>query len=190
MNMLFSSITRRTPFHTLALAITALIFATLPGQANQPAPDQGTAKFEIRFLTGMIDHHHMAVMMAELCAGRVVHAELQSLCDSIRASQSEEIQEMQVWLRDWYGINYQPQMKPGDQRMLADMAEMSGAEFEIEFMEMMIKHHSAALKEAQTCERRAFHPELRQLCQNIISTQSQEISQMRNWLCVWYGICK
>ena len=174
-----------------ALTTAALLFGSaLPAAASQPAPDTGTAKYEIRFLTNMIDHHHMAIMMAELCAGRVVHAELQSLCDSIRASQSEEMMEMQGWLRDWYGINYQPEMKPGDERMMADMAEMSGEEFEIEFMEMMIKHHSKAIKEGQTCERRAFHAELRQLCQNIISTQSQEISQMRNWLCVWYSICK
>ena len=191
MNTLVSSITRSTTLNIVAPAIAALLLVVAPStQANQPAPNQGTAKFETRFLTGMIDHHHMAVMMAELCPGRTTHAELMQLCESIRMSQMEEIEMMQGWLRDWYGVNYEPEMKPSDQRMMQDMAMMSGEEFEIEFMEMMIEHHSKAIKEAQKCERRAFHSELQQLCHNIISTQSQEISQMQRWLCTWYGRCK
>ena len=173
------------------LGIAALLFGTtLSAPASQPAPNRGTANFEVRFLTGMIDHHHMAVMMAEMCPGRATHAELLQLCESIRTSQMEEIEMMQQWLRDWYGVNYAPEMKPRDERMMAEMAMMSGEEFEIEFMEMMSEHHSRAIKEAQKCERRAFHPELQQLCHNIISTQSAEISQMQQWLCIWYGRCK
>ena len=183
--------TRSSAMFIPAIASAALLFSSaLPAAASQPAPDKGTAKYEIRFLTNMIDHHHMAIMMAELCETRATHDELRSLCTNIRTSQSQEMTRMQGWLRDWYGINHEPEMKAADERMLAEMAAMSGEEFEIEFMEMMIEHHSKAIKEAQTCERRAFHAEIRQLCRNIISTQSQEMSQMRNWLCIWYGICR
>ena len=138
----------------------------------------------------MIDHHHMAAMMADLCPGRATHTELMQLCESIRMSQMEEIELMQSWLRTWYGINYEPEMKPSDERMMQNMAAMSGEEFEVEFMEMMIEHHSKATKEAQKCERRASHSELHQLCENIINTQSLEISQMQQWLCTWYARCK
>jgi uncharacterized protein (DUF305 family) len=180
------------PSKVPAIFATAVLFivTALAAHANQPAPNQGTAKFETRFLTGMIDHHHMAIMMAELCPGRASHPELLQLCDSIRTSQSAEMESMTGWLRDWYGINYEPEMKPADERMLAEMAAMSGEEFEIEFMEMMIEHHGKAIKEAEKCEPRAFHAPLRQLCQNIINTQSAELSQMRRWLCIWYAICK
>jgi hypothetical protein len=34
---------------------------------------------------------------------------------------------------------------------------------------------------------RATHPELLQLAQNIVTTQGQEIAQMRGWALAWYG---
>lgn len=36
---------------------------------------------------------------------------------------------------------------------------------------------------------RAYHAELRALCENIIVAQSAEIEQMQTWLCQWYGEC-
>lgn len=157
--------------------------------ASAPAPSPSTANFEIRFMTGMIDHHQMAVEMAEICLSKAVHEELRSMCQNIIATQSAEIQEMQSWLQQWYGITYEPTMKPGDQKMLERLASLSGAEFEIAFMEMMIKHHEGAIKEARHCLDKAAHAELRELCENIIATQSAEIQQMRTWLCQWYGEC-
>jgi len=138
----------------------------------------------------MIDHHHMAVMMAEMCLGKAIHPELRSLCESIRTAQMAEIEEMQAWLQDWYGITYEPVMKPGDEQMMERLASLSGAEFEIAFMEMMIKHHEKAIKEGRHCLDKASHIELRELCESIITTQSAEIEQMQTWLCQWYGECR
>jgi uncharacterized protein (DUF305 family) len=158
--------------------------------ASAPAPSPSTSNFEIKFMTDMIDHHQMAVMMAEMCIAKAIHPELRSLCESIRTAQMAEIEEMQAWLQDWYGITYQPVMKPGDQQMMERLAALSGAEFEIAFMEMMIKHHEKAIKEGQHCLDKAYHAELRELCQNIITTQSAEIALMETWLCQWYGQCR
>jgi uncharacterized protein (DUF305 family) len=172
----------------------ALIFAAAatPAQTatSGPAPDRATARYEIDFMQDMIDHHAMAIEMAQMCLEKAIHEELRQLCGEIIAAQQEEIQQMQSWLQQWYGISYSPQMKPGDMRMMEKMAELSGAEFEIEFMQMMIKHHLKAIREASKCVERVFHDELREMCENIIVTQAAEIEQMRTWLCDWYGICK
>jgi uncharacterized protein (DUF305 family) len=158
--------------------------------ASTSAPSPSQARYEIDFMEDMIDHHHMAIMMAELCVEKAVHAELRELCTQIIAAQQAEIIQMQSWLQTWYGITYQPQMKPGDMKMMERMAAMTGAEFEIAFMEMMIKHHSKAVKEGEHCLDRAYHPELRTLCQDIVQTQTAEIALMQSWLCSWYGICR
>ena len=121
------------------IALAAVVYA------DAPAPNRGQANYEVRFLTMMIDHHNMAVMMAMLCEGRTVHPDLQQMCDDIINSQSAEIAEMQGWLRDWYDREHEPQMKPSDQRMLNRLASLSGEEFEIAFMTAMIKHHSIAV---------------------------------------------
>ena len=47
--------------------------------ASAPAPSQSVSNFEIKFMTDMIDHHHMAVMMAEMGLAKAIHPELRSL---------------------------------------------------------------------------------------------------------------
>jgi uncharacterized protein (DUF305 family) len=157
--------------------------------ASGPAPTKAQAKYEIDFLQSMIDHHMMAVMMAELCVEKAVHRELRSLCRDIIAAQSAEIEQMQGWLQEWYGITYEPRMTRTMQKEMDRLAALSGAEFEIVFMEMMVAHHEKAIREAERCVDRAYHPELEQLCEGIIATQSAEIEQMQQWLCEWYGRC-
>jgi uncharacterized protein (DUF305 family) len=174
-----------------ALIAVVLVAAVQPARAEAPAPDPQTARYEVRFLEGMIDHHAMAVMMAEMCLHHAVHPELLAMCENIMTTQSQEIAVMQSWLQDWYGMAYEPQMPPGHhQSMHQRVMRMSPQEFEIWFMRTMIRHHEGAIREAEVCLDRADHPELLSLCQNIIVTQRAEIQQMQAWLCDWYGLCR
>jgi uncharacterized protein (DUF305 family) len=174
----------------VTLSLGFVVASAAQTQQSGPAPDKATAKYEIDFMQDMIDHHAMAVQMANMCVQKAIHEELRALCQNIITTQSQEISEMQTWLSAWYGISYSPQMKPGDMRMMERLASLSGAEFEIEFMEMMIKHHLKAIREASKCVERVYHEELREMCENIITSQAAEIEQMRTWLCQWYGICR
>ena len=74
------------------------------------------------------------------------------------------------------GVSHSPQMSAGMQQQLARMAEMSGAEFEIAFMESMIRHHWKAVIRGASCINRAYHAELIQLCGQIVETQTAEIT--------------
>ena len=167
----------------------AAILAAAPGTASAPAPDRRTARWEIDFMQDMIDHHMMAVMTARVCVEKAVHEELRALCQDIIAAQSAEMEQMQSWLRQWYGVSHEPRMTPGMELKVEKLASLSGAEFEIAFMEMMIRHHEKAIKKGEECLDRAYHAELRQLCENIIAAQTEEIARMRAWLCEWYGEC-
>ena len=157
---------------------------------SEPAPGQATTNYEIKCMQGMIDHHMMAVMTAEPCIDKAVHEELRSMCEQIVAIQTREIETMQAWLESWYGVTYEPTMKPGMMQEVERLAALDGADFEIAFMEMMIKHHEGAIREAQHCVDRAYHPELIALCEDIIAAQQAEIQQLQTWLCEWYGECK
>jgi hypothetical protein len=79
---------------------------------------------------------------------------------------------MQSWLQEWYGISYEPQMKPGDMQQMEKLAVTSGEEFEIVFMEMRIKHHEKAIKQTTQCAERAYHDALVDMCEDIITTCS------------------
>lgn len=169
---------------TLFAATMAAV--TVPVSAEAPAPNKQTAQYEVRFMENMIDHHAMAVMMAEMCTMKAVHLELISTCENIIASQSEQIEMLQTWLQDWYGITYEPKMMMGE---MQGHMQMDPTQFEVWFMKRMISHHAAAIREAEDCLQEAYHSELKGLCQNIIVAQSQEIEMMQTWLCEWYGVC-
>jgi uncharacterized protein (DUF305 family) len=171
----------------LSALVAGCVLLVAPGFADGPAPTPAAAHYEVKFMTDMIDHHMMAVMMSQHCLEKAVHTELRAMCQNIIETQTAEINLMQSWLQSWYGISYEPEMKMTGEmkRMMSMSAEM----FEIEFMQMMIRHHFKAIKEAQQCQRRAYHPELIQLCQKIEATQTQEIQTMQTWLCSWYSIC-
>lgn len=158
--------------------------------ALEPAPTNAAARFEVRFMTNMIDHHMMAVMMAETCVAEAEHADLRTMCEDIIEAQMAEIEEMQRWLADWYGVGHEPQMTPGMERQIDRLAALEGADFEIAFMEEMIRHHRKAVREGEHCVDRAHHSELIVMCEDIVATQTAEIAQMEAWLCDWYGECR
>ena len=61
---------------------------------------------------------------------------------------------------------------------------------EIAFLEMMIKHHASAVREAGLCVRGASHADLKTFCSNVHTAQEAEIAQMKGWLCQWYQKCR
>lgn len=157
-----------------------------PARADAPPADQQTARFEVDFLTGMIDHHTMAITMSENCLERATHQELRALCQSVIETQAAEIEQMQAWLAGWYGVSYEPQLSTGDMRSMRRLERLSGAEYEVRFMRSLIRHHWAAIREAESCLDQAEHSALRELCQDIRSVQLQEIATLQEWLADWY----
>jgi uncharacterized protein (DUF305 family) len=183
---MFARMQPRRPSYLFVLALLSSF--SFAARAEEPAPEPSAAGYEVRFLEGMIDHHAMAVMMGEMCLDMATHEELRAVCASIVSGQSHEITVMQGWLQDWYGISYAPEMKHTGQ--MKKLAGLEDAEFEIAFMEMMIRHHEAAVREGARCVERAYHDELLELCHQIIEVQTAEIAQMESWLCDWYGECR
>ncbi|MBI5959387.1 MAG: DUF305 domain-containing protein [Chloroflexi bacterium] len=89
---------------TLVVMLAAL--AVSPAWADGPTDRTGRA--EVRFLEGMIDHHQMALDMANDCLTKATTESLVTLCQNVIADQSREIEIMRGWLLVWYGIEYQP----------------------------------------------------------------------------------
>ena len=187
----------------VALSACSPDSATAP-QANVQAPASGSTaraeagngstpgvpKFEVPYMEYAIDHHAMGVQMATLCLQKAVHQELKDLCAMNRQNQMREIAELQAWLQEWYGIPHEPQMQPGDERMMEKLAALPPAEFEIEFMEMLSQHHWIIIHRSMPIALNAIHPELQQMAENIITAQYEDVRKLRTWLCEWYDVCR
>ncbi len=55
------------------------------------------------------------------------------------------------------------------------------------FIEQMIPHHADAIAMAHLALEQGEHPEIRDLAQNIIDSQSTEIDQMKSWYQGWFN---
>jgi uncharacterized protein (DUF305 family) len=169
------------------LGAATLVLVTAAFAAG-PAPERDQRRFEIEFLTMMIDHHFGGVKLAELCESKATHAELKAMCTQVKTAQTAEISKMQGWLQSWYGIQHTPELDRKTQRQIEELSQLSGAEFEKAFMTILIEHHAEALHHGRECLLEAYHPELINMCATMVGAQGDEIAQLRIWLQQWYGV--
>jgi uncharacterized protein (DUF305 family) len=173
---------------SLALVVGPSAAPITRAAASEPAPSTAQQRFEVQFMTRMIDHHFMAVRMAQQCVAKARHQRLRDQCAEIARMQSEEIRMMRSWLRRWYHTDHRPHLGPSERAQLRELASVQGARFEIMVMRMFIDHHAIALVRAEDCISQAYHDRLRDTCRMIVETQRAEIARFRSWLRAWYGI--
>lgn len=61
----------------------------------------------------------------------------------------------------------------------------SGDEFDKSFINLMIEHHQGAIDMANLAKVNAKHQEIKDLAEDIITAQTNEIEMMREWMKVW-----
>ena len=148
-------------------------------------------RFEQSFLQQMIQHHRSALEMAKLASDHTKRPELRELGDKIITAQQQEIDQMTKWLADWCKTSpKEVANEAADKEMKPHMSMLSGkhdADFDKAFLDMMPKHHHAAVEMAEQAEKKSIHPELKEFAAKIAKDQQQEIKQMKNWAQSWFG---
>jgi len=155
---------------------------------------------DTHFIEQMIPHHEDAIIMAEIALEKAEHQEIKLLSQDIKRTQSEEIEKMKNWYKDWFGKNVPDVFFSTGHSMGSGIMNMGmmGDETDIEqlktssifdkaFIEEMIPHHQMAVMMAQMLERTTKRAEMKQLAKNIIDAQTKEINSMRDWYRQWYG---
>jgi uncharacterized protein (DUF305 family) len=183
----------------LALAAALLLAACNQGGGDQeqdtvPA-EAAPSDADVTFTQNMIPHHQQAIEMAKLVDSHTDRPELGKLADSIVSSQSQEITQMQDWLRSWGKPSTPPECHGGlgDTEMPGMMSEAdmrrlmesTGTEFDLAFVEMMAAHHQGAIDMANTELKDGSLPEVTRLAEQIIDTQQDEIDQLQRWKTEW-----
>lgn len=59
--------------------------------------------FDRAFLEDMIVHHEGAVDMAQMALTNGSHQEIKTMSEAIISAQTSEIEQMKIWLKEWYG---------------------------------------------------------------------------------------
>ena len=149
------------------------------------------AEFEQSFLQQMIQHHRSGIEMAKLARDHTSRHELQQFAEKMIAKQQAEIDKMTSWLKSWYNVSpKEVANEAADKEMKMHMSMLSGkkdSDFDKAFLEMMPKHHHAAVEMAEQAEKKATHPELKELAAKMAKDQQEEIKQLKSWAQSWFG---
>ncbi|OGG50355.1 hypothetical protein A3C18_00695 [Candidatus Kaiserbacteria bacterium RIFCSPHIGHO2_02_FULL_54_11b] len=144
------------------------------------------------FIVQMIPHHEGAIEMARVALERSKRPEILSLANGIIESQQKEIDDMRGWYQSWYGstppAGGMGMMHMGSMEGDIDVLKtISASDFDRAFMEQMIPHHEMAIMMVQMLAAGTERAEMKQLAENIRTSQSREIDMMRSWLATWYA---
>ncbi len=60
------------------------------------------------------------------------------------------------------------------------------ADFDLRFIDAMTPHHQGAVEMANVAQQKSKRPEIKKLADDIIKSQNQEITQMKQWRQAWY----
>lgn len=157
-----------------------------------PSGTSGASAADAMFAQMMIPHHEQAVEMSTLAETRASSPEIKELAAEIKAAQQPEIDQMTAWLEEWgmpvmsgmdamgeHGGHGMSGMLTEDQ--LQQLADAQGADFDRLFAEFMILHHEGAIDMAEDVVD-SKDPRVAALAQAILTTQAEEIAQMRAFL--------
>ncbi|MDH3265996.1 MAG: DUF305 domain-containing protein [Gammaproteobacteria bacterium] len=145
-----------------------------------------------RFMQDMIPHHHQAIEMAALVAGRTNRRELIDVAGRINASQGDEIEFMQTWLRGRgepvpdptaHAAMHTSHMMAGmaTPEQMAELAASEGSGFDRLFLQLMITHHDGAVKMVKELLKQpgsAYDPILYEFTTDVTNSQATEIERM------------
>ncbi len=174
-----------------------------PGAPGEPArelsadeaieiADTSYSPADALFMQDMIPHHHQAVEMAALVAERTNRPELIDAAGRIDASQKDEIEFMQQWLRDrgervpdpteheaMHTSRWMSGMATPEQ--MAELAASKSTAFDRLFLELMIPHHEGAVKMVEELLEQpgsAYDPVLFEFTTDVTNDQNAEIERM------------
>ncbi|MGW1885565.1 DUF305 domain-containing protein [Streptomyces sp. NPDC001970] len=160
-----------------------------PSAGGNPAPGAFNDA-DVTFAQQMIPHHEQALEMAELADGRAADAEIRTLAGLIERAQDPEIRTMKSWLKGWgrpesSGMDHAAghDGSGGTAGMMSeqDMAalrDLTGADFDRTFAQLMIAHHNGAIEMAEDEQRNGRNATARKLAAAVVENQSAEVEQL------------
>ena len=145
---------------------------------------------DIEFAQGMIAHHEQAIEMSEIALdpNRGASEAVTDLARRIQSAQEPEVEQMTAVLvaagesitmdmSDGHDMSAMPGMMSADE--MDALAELTGADFDRVWLEMMIAHHEGAIEQASAVTENGSNADLIALAAEITTTQQAEIDEMK-----------
>jgi uncharacterized protein (DUF305 family) len=190
----------------LLLGAAAGLLIGLPGSSSTSVP--GADSVDVGFAQDMSEHHQQAVEMASWERDHTADPTLKQLAFDIETTQLQQIGQMQGWLALWgaatdapggkhmawmasdshahgtasasSGVDTMPGMATSDQ--LRTLRAASGQQLDVQFLQLMLRHHEGGVIMLQHAAERASVPQVRNLAAQMLSAQTSESEYMKQLL--------
>ena len=191
----------------LGAAIGLLI--KLPGSDNTSAPARDSV--DVGFAQDMSAHHLQGVQMANIARDRTADPAIEQLAFDISSTQLEQVGRMKGWLFLWGFPEQSPDGRhmwwmtssthghsaggsgsgaadaakmPGmaSPQEIAKLRTLSGVEFDVYFLQLMLRHHQGGAPMAEYAATRAGQNVVRTLADNMLKSQTSEGTYMQQLL--------
>jgi uncharacterized protein (DUF305 family) len=195
---------RGRPLRTVLISVIAVGLVLLGGGlavalgiGRTGTPTSGSV--DAGFSRDMANHHLQGVEMANLALALSQDDAVRGLAFDISATQTNQAGRMQGWLSLWgvpqSGGDTMAWMSEGDhghdmtadgglmpgmatEEELANLRDLRGTAFDVEFLRLMIRHHQGGLEMAEYAADHSGVPAVRDLAQAIARAQSAETRTM------------
>lgn len=161
-------------------------------QSLQELSELSGAEFEIGWINRMIPHHEGAIQLGRVGAFKAPHAPVREQATFEIKGQSEQIDKLSTWLRDWYGIAPEPVGPFGISDDLLDPLRGASPESaELQFLLMQRAHHQSAIELAKMLLGRTDLPhykEMSKLADQILASQQSGQELLASWARDYYNV--
>lgn len=162
----------------------------VPVSTPQP-PSLGNDR---RLLFDSLAHGELDLELLETCRESAVREELKSACRDALAQQQRERGTFQTWVIEWYGTTGDSQMqlreiKEEKRQLLKSLEPRSDLPLEFRMLLNIVSHDSEAVQQMAACVPEAYHPELKQFCQQAAELRRAQGRRMEARICQWYRDC-
>ncbi|MEU5693598.1 DUF305 domain-containing protein [Actinosynnema sp. NPDC020468] len=190
----------------LLLGAAVGLLIRLPGSdGGAPAKDS----VDVGFSQDMAAHHLQGVTMANLARDKSADTAIRQLAFDIESTQQEQVGRMKGWLSLWGmpeqspdgthmawmeessshahgsaeatgGVDLMPGMATSAE--LSKLRSLSGTEFDVYFLQLMLRHHQGGAPMAQYGATHASLAVVRTLADNMLKSQTSESEYMKQLL--------
>lgn len=155
-------------------------------EAAEALPDDSPNAADVTYVTNMIAHHQQALVMTALAGTHAAGKQVRGLAARIDAAQGPEIDVMEAWLKTnggsggtAHGHDHSSMPGMATAAQLAALREARGAEFDRQFLSLMITHHRGAVTMATDVLTHGRNVQVGEWANDVIAQQSAEIARMR-----------
>ena len=190
-----------------AVLATLVLLAGCGG--GEPRPASRTAyngdvfnSADVRFASDMVVHHAQGLQLVGMLREHAASSELKALGERLLAEQPLQTEEMVTWLTDWDeevpetpmdhvnadhhgegGMELTGDELPGllSSEQVEDLEQLTGAEFDRRWAELMIEHQRGALAMVRTVEGQGVFKPARQLATTIADQHAETIELLEDF---------